>query len=252
MICLSEHIALVTGGANGIGKGIAEALAKAGATVIIGDIDEVNGQQTAEAIQGQFYKLDVTNKKNIDAVVEAIVAEHGKIDILASNTGVYPQIEIEELTEADWDNIQNINLKGTFLVTQAVLKQMKQQNYGRVILTSSVTGPITGYPGWAHYGATKAGQLGYMRSAALEYAKYGITINAVQPGNVLTEGLKAQGEAYLEGTRNIIPTHELGEPADIGYAVAFFAAPEAKFITGQSLVIDGGQILPEEPDAIKD
>ncbi|NJH85968.1 3-oxoacyl-ACP reductase FabG [Staphylococcus agnetis] len=252
MICLSEHIALVTGGANGIGKGIAEALAKAGATVIIGDIDEVNGQQTAQAIQGQFYKLDVTNKKTIDAVVEAIVAEHGKIDILASNTGVYPQIEIEQLTEADWDNIQNINLKGTFLVTQAVLKQMKQQNYGRVILTSSVTGPITGYPGWAHYGATKAGQLGYMRSAALEYAKYGITINAVQPGNVLTEGLKAQGEAYLEGTRNIIPTHELGEPADIGYAVAFFAAPEAKFITGQSLVIDGGQILPEEPDAIKD
>ncbi|NJH82736.1 3-oxoacyl-ACP reductase FabG [Staphylococcus agnetis] len=252
MICLSEHIALVTGGANGIGKGIAEALAKAGATVMIGDIDEVNGQQTAQAIQGQFYKLDVTNKKTIDAVVEAIVAEHGKIDILASNTGVYPQIEIEQLTEADWDNIQNINLKGTFLVTQAVLKQMKQQNYGRVILTSSVTGPITGYPGWAHYGATKAGQLGYMRSAALEYAKYGITINAVQPGNVLTEGLKAQGEAYLEGTRNIIPTHELGEPADIGYAVAFFAAPEAKFITGQSLVIDGGQILPEEPDAIKD
>lgn len=252
MISLSQHIALVTGGANGIGKGIVEALSKAGATVIIGDIDEVNGQQTAQSLNGQFYHLDVTDKKNIDTVVEAIVAEHGKIDILASNTGVYPQIEIEELTEADWDNIQNINLKGTFLVTQAVLKQMKQQNYGRVILTSSVTGPITGYPGWAHYGATKAGQLGYMRSAALEYAKYGITINAVQPGNVLTEGLKAQGEAYLEGTRNIIPTHELGEPADIGYAVAFFAAPEAKFITGQSLVIDGGQILPEEPDAIKD
>lgn len=252
MISLSQHIALVTGGANGIGKGIAETLAKAGATVIIGDIDETHGSQTAQFLNGQFYHLDVTDKKNIDTVVDTIIAEHGKIDILASNTGVYPQIEIEQLTEADWDHIQNINLKGTFLVTQAVLKQMKKQHYGRVILTSSVTGPITGYPGWAHYGATKAGQLGYMRSAALEYAKYGITINAVQPGNVLTEGLKAQGEAYLEGTRNIIPTHELGEPADIGYAVAFFAAPEAKFITGQSLVIDGGQILPEEPDAIKD
>ncbi|MCO4331885.1 3-oxoacyl-ACP reductase FabG [Staphylococcus hyicus] len=252
MISLSQHIALVTGGANGIGKGIAETLAKAGATVIIGDIDETHGSQTAQSLNGQFYHLDVTDKKNIDTVVDTIIAEHGKIDILASNTGVYPQIEIEQLTEADWDHIQNINLKGTFLVTQAVLKQMKKQHYGRVILTSSVTGPITGYPGWAHYGATKAGQLGYMRSAALEYAKYGITINAVQPGNVLTEGLKAQGEAYLEGTRNIIPTHELGEPADIGYAVAFFAAPEAKFITGQSLVIDGGQILPEEPDAIKD
>lgn len=252
MISLSQHIALVTGGANGIGKGIAETLAKAGATVIIGDIDEPHGLQTAQSLNGQFYHLDVTDKNNIDTVVDTIIAEHGKIDILASNTGVYPQIEIEQLTETDWDHIQNINLKGTFLVTQAVLKQMKKQHYGRVILTSSVTGPITGYPGWAHYGATKAGQLGYMRSAALEYAKYGITINAVQPGNVLTEGLKAQGEAYLEGTRNIIPTHELGEPADIGYAVAFFAAPEAKFITGQSLVIDGGQILPEEPDAIKD
>ncbi|MEJ7545461.1 SDR family NAD(P)-dependent oxidoreductase, partial [Staphylococcus hominis] len=104
--------------------------------------------------------------------------------------------------------------------TQAVLKEMKKQQYGRVIITSSVTGPITGYPGWAHYGATKAGQLGYMRSAALEYAKYGITVNAVQPGNVLTAGLQAQGEVYLDGTRKIIPTHELGEPADIGYAVA--------------------------------
>ena len=135
-------------------------------------------------------------------------------------------------------------------MTQAVLKFMKQQNYGRVIVTSSVTGPNTGYPGWAHYGASKAGQLGFVRSAALEYAKYGITINAVQPGNILTEGLEAQGENYLEGTRKIIPIHELGEPEDIGYAVAFFASKEAKFITGQTLIVDGGQLLPEEPSAI--
>lgn len=250
MINLSGQIALVTGGANGIGKGIVEALAQAGAKVIVGDIDTVAGQQTADDVQGHFYELDVTDKTRVEAVVADIVAQHGRIDILAANTGVYPQISIETMTEADWDHIQNINLKGTFLVTQAVLAVMKAQGYGRVVLSSSVTGPITGYPGWAHYGATKAGQLGFMRSAALEYAKYGITINAVQPGNVLTDGLKAQGEAYLEGTRKIIPTHELGEPFDIGYAVAFFASPPAKFITGQSLVINGGQILPEEPDAI--
>ena len=205
MLDLTNQVALVTGGANGIGKGISESLAEAGAKVIIGDIDEEQGQKTAEALNGKFYKMDVTDKQAVQD-----------------------------------------------FVTQAVLKEMKKQQYGRVIITSSVTGPITGYPGWAHYGATKAGQLGYMRSAALEYAKYGITVNAVQPGNVLTAGLQAQGEAYLDGTRKIIPTHELGEPADIGYAVAFFAAKEAKFITGQSLIVDGGQLLPEEPDAVKD
>lgn len=250
MIQLSDQVAFVTGGANGIGKGIVEALAQAGAKVVIGDIDSEAGEQTAETVNGEFYQLDVTDKSGVETVVKEIVEKHGRIDILAANTGVYPQITIEKMTEDDWDYIQNVNLKGTFLVTQAVLSIMKEQGYGRVVLTSSVTGPITGYPGWAHYGATKAGQLGFMRSAALEYAKYGVTINAVQPGNVLTDGLKAQGEAYLEGTRKIIPTHELGEPVDIGYVVAFFASPLAKFITGQSLVIDGGQILPEEPDAI--
>ena len=250
MFKLTNQIALVTGGANGIGKGIAAALAQAGAKVIIGDIDDTRGKETARELNGDFIELDVTQHDQVKDVVDQIVAKYERIDILASNTGVYPQIDIESLTEADWDYIQNINLKGMFFVTQAVLKVMKAQRYGRVIITSSVTGPITGYPGWAHYGASKAGQLGFMRSAALEYAKYGITVNAVQPGNVLTDGLKAQGEAYLEGTRKIIPTHELGEPLDIGYAVTFFAPQEAKFITGQSLVIDGGQLLPEEPDGV--
>ena len=250
MFKLTNQIALVTGGANGIGKGIAAALAQAGAKVIIGDIDDTRGKETARELNGDFIELDVTQHDQVKDVVDQIVAKYERIDILASNTGVYPQIDIESLTEADWDYIQNINLKGMFFVTQAVLKVMKAQRYGRVIITSSVTGPITGYPGWAHYGASKAGQLGFMRSAALEYAKYGITVNAVQPGNVLTDGLKAQGEAYLEGTRKIIPTHEFGEPLDIGYAVTFFASQEAKFITGQSLVIDGGQLLPEEPDGV--
>ena len=250
MFKLTNQIALVTGGANGIGKGIAAALAQAGAKVIIGDIDDTRGKETARELNGDFIELDVKQHDQVKDVVDQIVAKYERIDILASNTGVYPQIDIESLTEADWDYIQNINLKGMFFVTQAVLKVMKAQRYGRVIITSSVTGPITGYPGWAHYGASKAGQLGFMRSAALEYAKYGITVNAVQPGIVLTDGLKAQGEAYLEGTRKIIPTHELGEPLDIGYAVTFFASQEAKFITGQSLVIDGGQLLPEEPDGV--
>lgn len=250
MFELTNQIAIVTGGANGIGKGIASTLKKAGAKVVICDIDEENGKQTAETLEGEFYKLDVTDKDLVEDVVNQIKHKFGRIDILASNTGVYPQTMIEDLTEDEWDQVQNINLKGMFFVTQAVLKTMKSQQYGRVILTSSVTGPITGYPGWAHYGASKAGQLGYMRSAALEYAKYGITVNAVQPGNVLTEGLKAQGEEYLEGAKKIVPTHELGEPEDIGHAVVYFASEESKYVTGQNLVIDGGQVLPEEPDGI--
>lgn len=152
MIDLSHQIALITGGANGIGKGIAESLAKAGAKVIIGDIDEQNGTQTAKALGGAFYPLDVSDQKNVHDVVDQIVHTHGKIDILASNTGIYPQIEIENLTEDDWDQIQNINLKGMFFVTQAVLKYMKKQRYGRVIITSSVTGR-------SYYGLSRLGTL---------------------------------------------------------------------------------------------
>lgn len=247
---LSGKVALVTGGANGIGKGIVEALDRAGAKVIIADIDEVNGKSVADEYDGGYQRLDVTDQERCKEVVDNVVEKYGSLDILCSNTGIFPNQMIETMSEEDWNQTHDINLKGMFFITQAAFKVMKQQQYGRVILTSSVTGPITGYPGWAHYGASKAGQLGYMKSAALEYAKHGITVNAVQPGNVLTEGLKAQGESYLEGTKKIIPMHKLGEPTDIGYAVVYFASDEAQFVTGQNIVIDGGQILPEEPDGI--
>jgi short-chain dehydrogenase/reductase SDR len=157
-------------------------------------------------------------------------------------------VAIEDMTEEDWDKVQNINVKGAFLVIQATLKHMKKQNYGRIVLTSSITGDITGYPGWAHYGASKAAQLGFMRTAALEYAKYGITINAIQPGNILTDGLIEAGEEYMNKMKSVIPVNALGKPEDIGYTAVFLASHEAGFITGQRIVVDGGQILPETPD----
>lgn len=179
-----------------------------------------------------------------------MVAEWGRIDILCSNTGIFPQASLEEMTEAQWDQMQAVNLKSTFFMTQAVVATMKAQRYGRIVITSSITGAITGYPNWSHYGASKAGQLGFMRSAALEYAQYGITINAVMPGNILTEGLADQGDAYLEQMTRAVPVKALGKPQDIGYAVCFLASKEARFITGQGIVVDGGQVLPESPEAI--
>lgn len=250
MFQLNEQIAVVTGGAKGIGRGIAKVLAQQGAKVIILDKDQETGQATAEDLGVDFYPFDITDSQSIHQIFQKIQDKYSRLDILCSNIGIYPQISINDMTETDWDLIQTVNLKGTFLVVQAAAKLMQAKHYGRIVLTSSITGPITGYPGWAHYGATKAGQLGFMRSAALEYAKDSITINAVQPGNVLTEGLIAQGQSYLDEMKKTVPTHTLGAPEDIGTAVAFLASKEAHYITGQTIVVDGGQILPESFDAI--
>lgn len=250
MFSLDKQIAMVTGGAKGIGRGIVEALIEAGATVIIADIDTTAGNQTAKELGCDFVALDVTDQALCQTRIEEVAEKYGRLDILCSNTGIFPQATIEEMTEKDWDFMQEVNVKGTFFIVQAALRVMKNQGYGRVIITSSITGNITGFPGWSHYGASKAAQLGFMRSAALEYARFGITVNAVLPGNILTEGLEAQGETYLNQMRATIPTHTLGEPKDIGYAAAFLASKEAKYITGQTIIIDGGQILPESPEAL--
>lgn len=250
MFTLKGQVALVTGGAKGIGKGISEALSQAGAHVIIADIDEVAGVESAAIIHGEFIKMDVTDQQAVHQCFDEILKKHGRIDIVCSNTGIFPQATLDEMTEQDWDLMQSVNVKGMFFVVQRALKAMEKQQYGRVVITSSITGAITGFPGWSHYGASKAAQLGFMRSAALEYARFGITVNAVMPGNILTEGLAAQGETYLNQMKATIPTHTLGEPKDIGYAAAFLASKEAKFITGQTIIVDGGQILPESPEAL--
>jgi 3-oxoacyl-[acyl-carrier protein] reductase len=130
------------------------------------------------------------------------------------------------------------------------LPYLKQSDQGRIVLTSSITGPVTGYPGWTHYGASKAGQLGFMRSAAIELARYGITVNAVLPGNIVTEGLVAEGEAYGEAMVASIPMRRLGSVDDIAHAALYFASREAGYVTGQTLIVDGGQVLPESLAAL--
>ena len=250
LFSLQGQTALVTGGAKGIGKGIATVLRRAGAEVIIADIDREHGEATAAVLGGHYQPLDVRVQDSCRAAIAAAVARFGALDILCSNTGIFPQKTLAEMNEADWDETHGINLKGTFFMVQAAAEAMRPRGYGRIVIISSITGPVTGFPGWSHYGASKAGQLGFMRSAALEYARFGITINAVMPGNVLSEGLQAQGETYLAQMRAAIPTHTLGTPADIGYAACFLASREAAYITGQTIIIDGGQILPESAEAL--
>ena len=140
--------------------------------------------------------------------------------------------------------------KGTFLSVQAAIPYLKASDQGRIVLTSSITGPVTGFPGWTHYGATKAGQLGFMRTACIELAKYGITVNAVMPGNIITEGLVGMGEDYQKAMAASVPLKRLGSVADIGHAALYFASKEAGYVTGQTIIVDGGQILPESLDAL--
>lgn len=241
---------VVTGGSKGIGRGIAKVFSDLGANVAIlaRHLDEAS--RVAEELQGEHnnvraYSADVTTLATLEKGAKDIAEDFGGVDIVCANAGIFPSATMEEMTEEQWDYVQDVNAKGTFFTVKAFLPYVKKAEYGRFILTSSITGPITGYAGWSHYGASKAAQLGFMRTAALELAKDHITINAVSPGNIFTEGLGGMGEDYLKAMAAAIPFKRLGTVEDIGYAAAFFASKEAGFVTGQTLVVDGGQILPE-------
>jgi len=194
---------------------------------------------------------DVTRQAEMKAMADAAIAAFGTIDILCANAGIFPAAKLGAMTEADFDAVIGTNLKGTFLSVSACLPVMRAKKNGRIILTSSITGPVTGYPGWSHYGASKAGQLGFMRTAAIELARDGITVNAVLPGNIATEGLAGLGEDYIRTMEASVPMRRLGSITDIANAALFFASEEAAYITGQSLVVDGGQILPESLTALE-
>jgi 3-oxoacyl-[acyl-carrier protein] reductase len=249
---VSGRSVLVTGGSKGIGKGIARVFAKAGAKVVIVARHIDQAQAAAKEIGHDAIGCvgDVTSLASLEKACAEAAQHHGGIDIVCANAGIFPQAKLEDMTEALWDEVSDTNLKGTFLTIKAVLPYLKKSNQGRIVITSSITGPVTGFPGWTHYGASKAGQLGLMRTACMEVAKYGITINAVMPGNILTEGLIEMGEAYQKSMAASVPLNRLGTVDDIGYAALYFASKEAAYVTGQTIIVDGGQILPESLDAL--
>ena len=246
---------VVTGGTKGIGKGIAAVFAQAGARVTIVGRDEATAQAaTAELASGgadvAFVVADVSRPADCTRMAREVVAQRGGIDVLCANAGIFPAQKLADMSEADFDEVFDTNVKGCVFSVQACTDALAASGHGRVVLTSSITGPITGYPGWAHYGASKAAQLGFLRTAAIELAPKGITVNAVLPGNIATEGLADLGEDYLATMAASIPLKRLGDPEDIGYAALFFASDEAGYVTGQTLVVDGGQILPESLEAL--
>lgn len=244
---------IVTGASKGIGKGIARVFARDGGAKVLVVSRHL---KEAEAAAKEFgngasgFAADVTKPEDMAAMAKAANDRYGGIDVLCANAGVFPQVKLEEMTPDQWDGTFAINVKGCFLSVQACVPYLKQSGQGRVVITSSITGPVTGFPGWSHYGATKAAQLGFMRTACIELAKYGITVNAVLPGNIITEGLAELGEAYQKSMAASVPLKRLGEVDDIGHAALFFASKEAAYITGQTIIVDGGQILPESLDAL--
>ena len=246
---------IVTGGSKGIGKGIARVFAGHGAKVLIvarhlKDAEAAAQEMVKAGGTAGAFAADVTKLADMEAMAKAAVDRHGGLDVLCANAGIFPQAKIEEMSPETWDEVMDTNLKGTFLAIKACVPHLKSSSQGRIVITSSITGPVTGYPGWTHYGATKAGQLGFMRTACIELAKYGITVNAVMPGNIVTEGLQGLGADYLKTMAASIPLKRLGAVEDIGNAAAFFASKEAAYVTGQTIVVDGGQILPESLEAL--
>jgi 3-oxoacyl-[acyl-carrier protein] reductase len=248
---------IVTGASKGIGKGIARVFAHQGARVLIAARNLSQAEAAAAEIQSSGAQVsavaaDVSRMEDNVRMAQTAIDRHGGIDILCCNAGIFPAAKLLEMSEADWDQVLDVNLKGTFLSVKACLPALKARGKGRIVITSSITGPITGYPGWSHYGASKAGQLGFIRTAAIELAPHNITVNAVLPGNILTEGVEALGPDYMAKMTSAIPARRLGSVEDVAYAALFLASDEAGFISGQTIVVDGGQVLPESHMALED
>jgi 3-oxoacyl-[acyl-carrier protein] reductase len=247
---LKDKIAIITGASKGIGRGIAKVFAKEGAQVVLvsrtgSKLKKVADEITKSGGRAIYMVADVTKVLDMKNVAENVSKNYGRIDILIHNAGIYPVANIKDITIQDWNHILNTNLTSTFIAVKTCLPYMQQQKYGRVVFTSSISGPRVGWPGGSHYTASKAGMNGFMKTVAIELAKDNITVNAVELGNVLSEGLEEMTEEHREKIASGIPMGRLGTPEEIAYTHLFLASDEASYITGQSIVVDGGQILPE-------
>lgn len=248
---LSGKVAIVTGAGQGIGEGIAKVFARAGAKVVVATRSAGNGQETVDDILAAggdaiLIQCDIGQHAVVDAVVAQTVDHYGRVDIGVHNAAIYPLHTVEELSDEVLDQTLAVNMKAAVWMTQACVSHFRKQGWGRLIFTSSVTGPRVAMPGTSHYAMSKGGMNGFIRTAALEYARENITVNGVEPGYILTQAMSALGdEEELKAMAACIPKGALGVPEDIANTMLFLASEEAGYLTGQTIVVDGGSTLPE-------
>jgi 3-oxoacyl-[acyl-carrier protein] reductase len=243
---LNGEIALVTGATRGIGAAIAERLARDGARVI-GTATTAEGADrisaTLAAYGGRGAVLNVVSQESIDAVLKAVEAKEGAVGILCNNAGITRDTLLLRMKQEDWDAVLDTNLASVFRLSKAVLRGMMKARKGRIVSITSIVG-LTGNPGQANYAAAKAGILGFTKSLAREVGSRGITVNAIAPGFIDTDMTRALAETQRAALNTQIPLGRLGQPADIAAAVAFLCSPDAAYITGETLNVNGGMYMP--------
>jgi 2-deoxy-D-gluconate 3-dehydrogenase len=245
---LDGKTAIVTGGAKGIGRGIAERLAEAGATVVISDIDESSGTQAAEEIGAEFHVADMASEPDLQRLVNQTSELHGTVDILVNNAGIYPFKPALEMTAEEWDRVQAVNLRGLFLLSREFARAVAQRGGGGAIVNiGSIDSLHPSSVGLAAYDASKGGVLMFTRNFALEVAPLGIRVNMIAPGGIATEGVaEAQGgmpEELLNEFLARVPLGRWGEPDDIAMMVLVLVTPLSAYVTGSVFVVDGGRLL---------
>lgn len=250
---LSDKVAIITGAGQGIGEGIARVFAEEGAKVVVATRTEKNGSETVEQIKDAggeaiLFVVDVGETDSANKIVDTTIAEYGRVDIMVHNAASFLMGAIEDYNEEDMETAFSVNLKACFRLSAACIPHFKKQQNGRLLFTSSVTGPRVAYPGLSYYAASKSGVNGFIRNAALELARDGITVNGVEPGYIRTTAMELLTDAAgIKQMEYYIPAGHLGDPSDIAYAMLFLATEEARYITGQTIVVDGGSTLPESP-----
>jgi NAD(P)-dependent dehydrogenase (short-subunit alcohol dehydrogenase family) len=244
-IQLSGKVALVTGASKGVGRGIAIALARHGATIVINYNRDLAGAQETLALveaagsSGITVKASVASSDQVDAMFDLVKETYGRVDILVNNAGIQTWKALLDLTESDWDHVLDTNLKGTFLCTQRAAAMMKEQGGGRIVHIGSGCNKVA-FPHLVNYTASKGGIEQFTKSAAVELGKFGITVNCVAPGSIEVERTKEEGGDYATIWSALTPLGRIGTPEDIGRVVLFFASELADFVSGQTLYVDGG------------
>ena len=244
---MKGHTAIITGGGRGIGKAIAESLAKRGVNIVVVDVNtdiaqEASAEMQKLGVKSIAVKADISNSSDVSALFESAVKEFGKVEILVNNAGITRDGLLMRMKEEDWDAVMNINLKGTFLCSKEAVKVMSKQRYGRIVNIASVVA-FMGNPGQANYSASKAGIVGLTKTVAKEYASRSITVNAVAPGFITTAMTDALPENVKQDMFKAIPMNKFGTVEDVANAVTFFASPESGYVTGQVIHVNGGMYM---------